>query len=156
MHSALISEPDASTTAVLAVLRQTVARHGKPERIRTDHGAQFTSAEFKRAMKALGIRHELTVVASPWQNPIERMFGTLKGKLDQVQPHDGQALDALLMGWQHWYNFARPHRHLHDYTPAQVWQGIDVWTTQPAHINRFKAWAGLLTGYITQRARRRC
>ncbi|MEM9594705.1 MAG: integrase core domain-containing protein [Acidobacteriota bacterium] len=48
--------------------------------MRTDNEAVFTSRRFRWVLIVLGLRHQLTQVASPWQNGrVERFFGTLKG-----------------------------------------------------------------------------
>ncbi|WP_038213478.1 integrase core domain-containing protein [Xenophilus azovorans] len=143
------------TAAVLAVIRQLIGQHGTPERIRTDNASVFTSARFTRAMKALGIRHVRNRLASPWQNRIERMFGTLKSRLQWIRLRDGRHLDELLKTWVTWYNHARPHQHLHGWTPAQAWQGVNPFTTRPTRVTPFhpQVWRGLLTGYLIERER---
>lgn len=141
------------TAAILATLRTLIEQHGKPERIRTDNASVFISAQFTQAMKAMGIRHVRNRVASPWQNRIERMFGTLKNRLQWTRLRDAAHLDDLLSKWVTWYNHARPHQHLHCWTPAQAWQGINPFTTKPIKVTPFHEWDGLLTGYLIERER---
>lgn len=145
--------PHESTSAILAVLRQLVKQYGKPERITTDNAAVYTSAEFAAALAKMGIKHVRNRVASPWQNRIERMFGTLKEKLKCIELHDGAHLDALLPDWLTWYNHVRPHQHLYGWTPAQAWQGVNPFTSKPTKLTRFHAWDGLLTGFLIERER---
>lgn len=142
-----------NTAAVLVTLKELIARYGKPDRIRTDNASVFTCLAFATALAEWGICHVRNRVASPWQNRIERMFGTFKGKLKYVELRDGLHLDELLGTWVTWYNHARPHQHLYGWTPAQAWQGIDPFTSKPTTITPFHEWNGLLTGYLIERGR---
>lgn len=113
--------------------------------IRTDNEAIFTSRTFRTGLALMGIRHQRTQVACPWQNGrIERFFGTLKNKLDRWIVKDAAQLDTSLRLFRFWYNHVRPHRHLDGATPAEVW-------SRPGkgrrHEQWFEAWDGLLTGY---------
>ena len=48
--------------------------------------AMFRSVAFRITLWLAGIRHQLTVPGCPWQNGrIERLFGTLKAKLDRIE-----------------------------------------------------------------------
>jgi len=73
-----------TSSALLTCLLEIIRTHGKPKIIRTDNESIFTSRIFRRGLKLLGIRHQLTDPGCPWQNGrIEHLFGTLKQKLDQ-------------------------------------------------------------------------
>jgi len=133
--------------AILAHVREAVTRHGKPRFLRTDNAPVFHSAAFEAGLAAMGIRHEFSQPGCPWQNGrIERLFLTLKQQLNQVIPRDGAALDSLLAEFATWYNEIRPHQHLHGFTPAEVWRGIDPYETAPKAIQMFEAWDGMLKG----------
>lgn len=133
--------------AILAHLREAVARCGKPKFLRTDNAPVFHSAAFEAGLAGLGIQHEFTKPGCPWQNGrIERLFLTLKQQLDQVIPGDGAALDSMLADFATWYNEIRPHQHLHGFTPAEVWRGIDPYNTAPKATRVFAAWDGMLKG----------
>jgi putative transposase len=97
--------------------------HGKPKRIRTDNEHCFTSEVFKNPLISMGIRLQTTELHCPWQNGrIERLFGTLKQQLHQIQIESAQHLQSLLDEFKHWYNHARLHQHLGYQTPQEVWQ----------------------------------
>ena len=82
LHLQALHEKTSRT--LLACLCDVIRIYGKPKVIRTDNEAIFTSRIFRRGLKLLGIRHQLTDPGCPWQNGrIERLFGTLKQKLDQ-------------------------------------------------------------------------
>ncbi|MFZ6872679.1 integrase core domain-containing protein [Undibacterium sp. Di27W] len=112
----------------------------------------FRSKKFRRALKELGIRQEFSEPGKPWQSGrIERFFLTLKEKLNLITPVNGLALDCLLGEFTTWYNLIRPHQHLHGYTPAEVWTGVDPYISAPKSVASFSAWDGLLTGYYLRR-----
>jgi putative transposase len=75
---------DKTTHTLIACISEVIRTHGKPKAIRTDNEGMFRSPAFGNALKQLGIRHQRTTPGCPWQNGrIERLFGTLKDKLDQ-------------------------------------------------------------------------
>lgn len=139
---------DKTSLTLLASLREAIHAYGKPKVIRTDNEAIFTSREFRHGLKGLGIRHQRTDPGCPWQNGrIERLFGTLKQKLDQWQVPDLTQLNGDLGVFRYWYNHIRPHQNLDGRTPAEVWHGVNPYTEPPKHESWFEAWEGLLTGY---------
>lgn len=154
---------DKTSRTLIARISEVIRAHGKPKIIRTDNEAIFTSRVFRRGLKLLGIRHQLTTPGCPWQNGrIERLFGTLKDKLDQLTysplPHAGEGLGERvevreqlnldLNTFQHWYNHVRSHQNLDGRTPAEAWNGIDPYTKPPKQEQWFEAWEGLLAGYL--------
>lgn len=61
-----------------------VGQYGKPRSVRADNEAMLVSWRFTAVLAMLGIRHQKTDIGCPWQNGrIERLFGTLKERLDQ-------------------------------------------------------------------------
>lgn len=139
---------DKTPGTVLASLQTVIRRYGKPKAIRTDNEGTFTSRAFKVGLKQHGIRHQRTTPGCPWQNGrIERLFGTLKNKLDQWQVPDTAMLNHDLLIFSHWYNHIRPHQNLGGQTPYEAWHGIDPYRTSPQSECWFEAWEGLLQGY---------
>jgi transposase InsO family protein len=68
----------------------------------------------------LGIRHKLSRPGCPWQNGrIERLFGTLKSKLDQWSVANADELVQALARFEFWYNAVRPHQNLGGWTPLE-------------------------------------
>ena len=116
-------------------------------------------------MWLLGIKHQKTDKGCPWANGrIERFFGTLKSKLNHWEVESYEQLNNALIPFRFWYNHVRPHQHLYVQdvryvaksqdgdamlrrTPAEVWQGSDVYQTKVKHEMFFESWDGLLTGY---------
>jgi putative transposase len=97
--------------------------YGQPKRIRTDNEHCLTSQIFQNPLKAFGIRLQTTELHCPWQNGrIERLFGTFKQQLHQIQIDSAEQLQELLDEFKHWYNTIRLHQHLAYQTPQEVWQ----------------------------------
>lgn len=143
---------DKTSRTLIACLSEIIRTQGKPKIIRTDNEAIFTSRTFRLGLKKLGIRHQLTDPGCPWQNGrIERLFGTLKQKLDQWQVAGIAQLNRDLDTFRYWYNHIRPHQNLGGRTPAEAWRGIEPYTKSPKEEHWFEAWNGLLIGYDLRR-----
>ena len=82
---------------------------------------------------------------------IERLFGTLKQKLDQLEVDTRDALVRLMGEFRCWYNHVRPHQNLAGLTPSEAWSGVDPYATAPKQAIWFEGWGGLLTGYYLRR-----
>lgn len=137
-----------TSLTLLACLLEVIHTHGKPKIIRTDNEAIFTSKKFRHGLKLLGIRHQRTDPGCPWQNGrIERLFGTLKQKLDQWQVQNFAQLNRDLQSFRHWYNHIRPHQNLDGRTPSETWSGINPYSKSPKQEYWFEEWDGLLAGY---------
>jgi len=141
----LASLADKASITLLEHLIATIRRHGKPKYIRTDNEAIFTSRLFRFGLWLLGIRHQRTEVACPWQNgKVERFFGMLKERLNQWEVASQEELAHSLHLFRFWYNHVRPHDYLDGATPAEVWSGKKG---KPDRAKWFEAWDGLLGGY---------
>ncbi len=81
------------------------------ERVMTDNGSGYRSAEFNALLGSRGVRHKYTRPFSPWQNgKVERMNRTLAqewqyGRAWDSEASRAEALDAYI---DH-YNWDRPH-----------------------------------------------
>ncbi|MCY1423547.1 Integrase core domain protein [compost metagenome] len=133
---------------LLGHLFLAIGQHGKPNALRTDNERIFTSRLFRGVLRLAGIRHQRSDKGCPWQNGrIERLFGTLKGKLDQWRVWDGGQLQVALKQFCFWYNQVRPHQNLRGQTPWEAWYGIDPYSRTITRVEWFEAWEGLLTGF---------
>lgn len=136
--------PDKRSISIVRALIPTMQRFGIPKVIRTDNEAIFTGRLFRTFLSLLGIKHQRIDLACPWQNGrIERFFGTLKEKLDQLEVFTSTGLAQLIGEFRFWYNHLRTHQSLQGYTPAEIWNKRHP--KQRAFY--YSAWAGLLTGY---------
>jgi len=136
--------PDKRAISIIHELTKTMQKFGLPKIIRTDNEAIFTGRLFRVFLMLLGIQHQRIDLYCPWQNGrVERLFGTLKQKLDQVEVSTYTGLSALITEFRFWYNHVRTHQSLQGYTPAEIWN-----RKQPKRMACYYcAWNGLLTGY---------
>lgn len=139
---------DKSAISLLRLLFRLMETYPKPKMIRTDNEAVFTSRLFRFGLCLLRIKHQCTEIACPWQNGrIERLFGTLKEKLNQWEVVSFESLNQSLFLFRCWYNHVRPHQYLDGLTPAEVWQGKQDFNRKSRQVYWFDAWEGLLRGY---------
>lgn len=165
VHSLLAIE-DHGTRALLALevlerrngwtllghLFLAMGRFGRPRSIRSDNESVFRSRVFTAVLKVFGIGQQFTVPGCPWMNGrIERLFGTLKQQLDQLEVDGRAALAGLISEFRRWYNHVRPHQNLGGATPAEAWSGVDPHATAPRQAIWFEGWGGMLTGYYLRR-----
>jgi Transposase and inactivated derivatives len=126
-----------------------IGKYGKPRAIRTDNGSVFTARIFRAGLHLAGITHQRTDLHCPWQNGrIERLFGTLKQKLRQIEIETPDILSKAMPQFSFWYNTVRPHQNLGGRTPLEAWNNIDPYAKTPRHVIRHSAWDGVLTGYL--------
>jgi transposase InsO family protein len=137
-----------TSQTLIACIKEVVRTLSKPKIICTDNEAIFTSKIFRLGMKQLGIPHQRTDPSCPWQNGrIERLFGTLKNKLDQWAVENFTQLNCDLNTFSYWYNCVRPDQNLNGNTPAEVWCGQNTQKKSFKQERWFEAWNGLLMGY---------
>jgi putative transposase len=118
--------PDKASWTLLHELIQAVKHYGRPQFLRTDNEAVFTSVWFTWGLRLLGIRQQRIEPGCPWQNGrVERFIGTVKRELATASVANENELATALSKIRTWYNHDRPHDHLQGRTPAEVWAGID-------------------------------
>ena len=148
----LAALPEKGSWTLLGHLFLAIGKYGKPRALRTDNEACFTSRTFCFMLALAGVRHQRSDPGCPWQNGrIERLFGTLKQKLDQWEVAGFEALSVSLGQFRIWYNHVRPHQHLQGATPAEVWSRVDPYAQPVKQAFWFEAWDGLLQGYYLRR-----
>jgi transposase InsO family protein len=148
----LTALPDKASWTLLGHLFLAIGKYGKPVALRTDNESVFTSRLFCAVLKLAGIRHQRSDPGCPWQNGrIERLFLSLKEKLDRLEVGGFAALVSALPEFRFWYNHVRPHQHLQGRTPAETWAGVDPLARTAKQEFWFEAWEGLLTGYYLRR-----
>ena len=76
--------------------------------------------EFRRVVRAIGIREILTAPQSPWQNPYaERLIGSIRREcLDHLIILNEQHLRRILQECVRYYNQSRPHLSLEKNAPV--------------------------------------
>jgi len=61
-----------STINIIRALLDAIELYGKPKIIRSDNESVFTSKLMSIVLYILGVKHQTTQIASPWQNDEER------------------------------------------------------------------------------------
>ncbi len=136
--------PNKTSMTLLRCLLDSIEKYGKPMVIRTDNESIFTSWLFRFGLWFLGIKHQRTDIGCPWMNGrIERFFGTLKQKLNQIDVVNFEHLNLHLKNFRFFYNHIRTHANIEDRTPAEVWTGKGF----KRKAKYCSAWGGLLQGY---------
>ncbi|HET9701184.1 MAG TPA: IS3 family transposase [Burkholderiales bacterium] len=114
-----------TAAAALGALRQAIARHGKPEAIRTDRGGGFTAGEFRKALESELIDH---IVGRPYRpeggGKVEALIGTIRRELWEVRAFSSrQEAEAAVAAFLAAYNEARAHMGIDGLTPADRFYG---------------------------------
>ena len=121
-------------TAEVAIdlVKEAIARYGKPVSLLSDNGSQFisrdlvTDTKFGSFLKSRGIEHKRTDLGSPWQNGImERFFGSFKRELlylleDSLQE---DTLARYFFEYLIYYNRYRPHQGIGGLIPDELFYG---------------------------------
>jgi len=120
----------ATSEAVLEVLRGALARHGAPQEILTDQGAQFKHwkgiTQFERLLAKLKIQHIKARSHHPQTcGKIEAYHKTIQRELIDKEFFFSQekAIERIARFVEH-YNHTRPHSALGGYTPADRYYGV--------------------------------
>jgi len=118
-----------SSQAAVQALGQAIARHGKPESIRTDRGGAFTAfskaGDFGRFLEAELIDH---IVGRPYQprggGKVESAIGTLKRELWELEEFADRAhAEQQLAVFFDQFNHRRAHMGIDGLTPADRFFG---------------------------------
>jgi putative transposase len=116
-------EIDVSLTAerMVRVLEQLIEVRGAPERIRVDHGPEFTSAAVSSWCAAQRIELEYIQPGKPNQNGfIERFNGTYRDQVLDAYLFDSiDEVREVTGRWIAEYNTIRPHESLGDISPIE-------------------------------------
>lgn len=95
-----------------------------PEIFNTDQGCQFTSAEWTGRLEELGVRISMDGRGRWMDNVfIERLWRSVK--YEEIYLKEHATVLGLEQGLREWfgrYNDWRPHQHLGNLTPAQVYR----------------------------------
>jgi transposase InsO family protein len=117
------------TLGTRSAFQRLFHEYGLPEAIRTDNGNPFSSASAIGRISRLsvwwirlGIRPELTQPSHPEQNGShERMHRTLKAETTRPPSANRAAQQRTFERFRHEYNHERPHEHLDQKSPSQLY-----------------------------------
>ena len=103
------------------VIKQALARWGKPEIVNTDQGSQFTATTFTEAVLSQGCQLSMDGRGA-WRDNVfvERLWRSVKYERVYLKAYDSvSAARADIADYIDWYNSARAHSSLADSTPDE-------------------------------------
>jgi len=120
----------ATTDVVIELMEEVIRRYGRPVRVLTDHGSQFTtmhehgSHDFDEWLEKNEITHMMGSVAHPQtQGKIERSHGTAIIEASYFGPTGTIGEWNTTIGlWIDYYNNCRPHMSLDYGYPMRVFE----------------------------------
>lgn len=105
---------------VLAVLADLLCKHGPPQHIKSDNGAEFTAEAVRHWLGRRGVKTLFIEPGSPWENGDcesfnsklrdEMLNGEIFYSLNEAQ--------ILIEEWRHHFNTIRPHSSIGYQPPA--------------------------------------
>ena len=108
-------------------LGEVIEARGKPDRILSDNGTEFTSMALLKWCQEQGIRCDYIQPGKPYQNGyIESFNGSLRDECLNEEIFDSLA-DArrTLALWRYDYNNVRPHSSLGNKTPSDARRALE-------------------------------
>ena len=104
----------------LAVLNELFQRHGPPDHIRSDNGAEFTAHVVRDWLGRIGVKTLYIEPGSPWEDGYnESSNGKLRDELLNGELfYTLREADILIERWRQHYNTLRPHSSLGYQPPA--------------------------------------
>jgi putative transposase len=111
------------TAFCLEALEAALARHGQPEILNTDQGAQFTSHDFTSVLLKAGIAISMDGKGS-WRDNVfvERLWRSIKYEEVYLRAYDTVSDARASIGrYLAFYNGRRPHSSLDRQTPDQAY-----------------------------------
>ena len=103
------------------VIEQAFARWGTPEIVNTDQGAQFTATEFTDSVLGQGCQLSMDGRGA-WRDNVfvERLWRSVKYERVYLKAYDSvSAARADIADYMGWYNAARSHSSLDEFTPDE-------------------------------------
>lgn len=109
---------------VILTLCRLMRQYGKPAYIRSDNGAEFTSAAVMHWLRDQNVGPIYIKPGSPWQNgTVESFNGKLRDEcLNREWFVSLREARIVIEHWRSFYNYQRPHSALGYRTPASVQQ----------------------------------
>lgn len=105
---------------VLACLTELFTKHGPPDHIRSDNGAEFTAIAVREWLPKVGVKTLFIEPGSPWENGYNESFnGKLRDELLNGEIfYTLKEAKVLIEQWRTHYNTVRPHSSLGYRPPA--------------------------------------
>jgi len=111
-----------SSAHVIEVLGECMLRHGVPEHIRSDNGAEMTAAQVRSWLATVGTQPLFIEPGSPWENGYCESFnGKLRDEcLNGEIFYSLKEAQVVIESWRKHYNTVRPHSALGYRPPAPL------------------------------------
>ena len=121
-----------NSESVLDCVAELFVKHGPPDHIRSDNGAEFTAHVVREWLGRIGVKTLYIEPGSPWENGYNESFnGKLRDELLNGEIfYSLRQAQVLIERWRHHYNTVRPHSALGYRPPAP--QAIVPQRTDPA------------------------
>ena len=106
---------------VIDTFERMIEKYGKPKKIRTDNGPEFTSKLFQAWLHDNQIQWSKIQKGSPWQNAIVERFNRTyrEDVLDANWFYNVEHAQQITEEWLEDYNCYRPHEALDYQTPEE-------------------------------------
>ena len=117
---AIVTKRKLKSGDVLEALEELFIKHGMPDHIRSDNGAEFTAKAVRSWLEKMGVTNLFIEPASPWENGYNESFnGRLRDELlDWELFYTLHEAQVLIERWRVHYNTKRPHSSLGYRPPA--------------------------------------
>lgn len=117
---AIVTERSLKSDDVLDCLTEMFIRHGAPEYIRSDNGAEFTAKVVRQWLSHIGVQTLYIEPGSPWENGYNESFnGKFRDELLNGEIfYTLKEAQVLIERWRLEYNTFRPHSSLNYRPPA--------------------------------------
>lgn len=117
---AIVTKRKLKSGDVLEALEELFIKHGMPDHIRSDNGAEFTAKAVRSWLSKMGVTNLFIEPASPWENGYNESFnGRLRDELlDRELFYTLHEAQVLIERWRVHYNTKRPHSSLGYRPPA--------------------------------------
>lgn len=109
-----------SSSNCISLIKDCVAKYGRPEIINSDQGIQYTCAEWNNTLTELGIQISMDGKGRCKDNIwIERFWRTIKQEYIYLNPQDNvNALRNGIANYINYYNKMRPHQGIENQLPS--------------------------------------
>ena len=109
-----------NSESVLECIAGLFVRHGPPDHIRSDNGAEFTANAVREWLGRVGVKTLYIEPGSPWENGYNESFnGKLRDELLNGEIfYTLKEAQVLIDRWRQHYNTIRPHSSLGYRPPA--------------------------------------
>ena len=112
-------------TDVKALLKELIARYGRPRAIRSDNGSELLATALREEIDRHGILLANIQPGKPWQNGSNESFnGTFRRECLNAEIFTSLTeARVVIEGWRRRYNEHRPHSSQNYVTPAMAYFG---------------------------------